>query len=66
MRWLASSRDLRTVGDDTYFAPIYLASNSRAQQSGQKNAKVGSRSSSGSSVRDPRQPLADRPLVDPH
>ncbi len=45
---------------------LYLASNSRAAQAGQKNANAGSRSSSGSSVRTPRQPLADRPLSDPH
>jgi hypothetical protein len=44
----------------------YLASNSRAEQAGQKNAKVGSISSSGSSVRHPRQPLTDSPLIDPH
>jgi hypothetical protein len=48
------------------FASIYLTSNSRAEQAGQKNAKAGSRSSSESSVRHPRQPLADRPLIDPH
>jgi hypothetical protein len=50
----------------TYFEPIYLASNSLAEQAGQKNANSGSRSSSGSSVRHPRQPFAARPLIDPH
>jgi hypothetical protein len=44
----------------------YPTSNSRAEQAGQKNANVGSKSSSGSSVRHARQPLADGPLSDPH
>jgi hypothetical protein len=44
----------------------YPTSNSRAEQVGQKNANVGSRSISGSSVRHARQPLADGPLSDPH